>query len=245
MDRAFGVLVMFRRSRIFRLTPRCLLAPTTLFLALISGCHPTQGQGSFEGRLPFEGKEKGNPKSAPNLLTGDGAALLAQAEQLRRSPAQGNERAEELLSALRNEEPLIRGIALLSLLNESQANSPTLLAAGNDLDLQPWVRFVVLEQARKGRRPVPAEVCDWAFTGAEPAVRARAAAACVNSGSSTESVLLRLARDPEWQVRARLAAALARSEEQPGHAVVLKALAEDPHPTVCRAARRSGPAVSS
>ncbi len=87
-------------------------------------------------------------------------------------------------------------------------------------------------------------VCSWARTEAEPAIRSRAGAVCALQGLADESLLMSLAHDPEWQVRARLAAALASRRGEAGATAVLNLLAHDPHPTVRSAAMSRGPATS-
>jgi hypothetical protein len=111
------------------------------------------------------------------------------------------------------------------------------------------VKFILVEWARRAAlapRPAPlaAPVCNWAVAEPDPALRSRAAAACALAPDTNDSTLESLARDPVWQVRARLAATLASQRVDKGRPAVLNLLAHDPHPTVRRAAMSRGPAIS-
>lgn len=234
---------MFRRSRIFRRTPRRSLALAALTVAVVLGCRPvpdadpqSPGVGGRSVAVqaqvaPGESSHSGHP-----------ADPLLRAESLRHLGPSG---LAALARGLDDEDLLVRGIAVLCLTHQE----PGALAR----HLDPAVargpaRFVWLEQRNDARAdgrdlPVRVPVCEWAGAEKEPSVRSVAAAACAHEPGVDARTIERLAADPSWIVRARLAAALAQVRE-PEHAAVLQLLARDAHPTVRRAAMSDRPAHS-
>jgi hypothetical protein len=143
----------------------------------------------------------------------------------------------------------VKGVAVMLLIDEPLENAARLLAPAASRSPSAEVKFILIEWARRAavaRRPAPlaAPVCAWAVAEPDPALRSRAAAACALAPDTNDSTLERLARDPEWQVRARLAASLASQRIDEGRPAVLNLLAHDPHPTVRRAATSRGLAIS-
>ncbi len=183
----------------------------------------------------------------------ENADPLVRAERLRRPGKAGVERAAALAQGLEDDDLLVRGIAVLSLLNESPDSVLSVLApdapARGDGAWTSARRFLAVEHLARALdagedAPVTAwPVEEWARTEQDPALRSRVAAICGRS-SHDMSLIQSLARDHHWMVRARLAVALASRPGEADLAAVLQLLARDPHATVRRAAMSKGPATS-
>ncbi len=244
---------MSLRSRLHPRAPLGVLAVAALLLAAVSGCRVVPEQDTGKHPAPGHGL---SPSTARRTPTGPSDPQrpraehdpLAKAERLRRE--EGPARVPELVRALADGDVLVRGIAVLSLTIENNPSQvldalAPLVAAPEARESRDAARFVVVEVLRRGTPPAAVgrfPVCDWAEHDRDAAVRSRAAMLCAAAPDADPSLLERLARDADWTVRARLAAALSARRDAPAASAVLNVLAHDVHESVRRAA--SGPALS-
>jgi len=205
------------------------------------------------------GKESGRPPSNQVNVSGDGVPAgagmqvpagipgpLDRAEEARRVAAREDVEAARLVPFLRDPDPLVRGtVAGLLFLRRDVlpgALLPGLEEACGDLEELRLLRAEL--GARDGEPSAGREACRMAEDEPDPAIRSRAARACVLAGHPAGGWLQRLAEDRDWRVRTRLAVALRqrceRGDLPPEGREVLDKLAADPHPTVATAAAGSG-----
>ncbi len=170
---------------------------------------------------------------------------LDRAEEARRAAARGPLEVDRFVPYLRDADPLVRGTVagLLFLRRDSLPGDllPALERACGALEELALLRAEMA--ARHGETP-GAPDCRAALAADDEAVRSRAVRGCVLAGAVVTGDLHRMARDPAWQVRTRLAVALRQRKERgglpPGGREVLETLAADPHPTVATAAAGGG-----
>lgn len=244
---------MLLLSRYFLWTPRRALAHAALLAAVVVGCRAVPGETEFSRRAPVEDGRKDRATATSSVASAEVSDPLLRAEFLRRRDRGAAERTAALTRGLEDDDPLVRGVAVLSLLAEPpDAATRTAIAGAPAPSLEArflraeWARRSGQEHARAAGATTPptSPACAWARAETDPAIRSRAAAGCALLAAADESDLLSLARDPEWQVRARLATAFAGRRGAASAAAVLNLLAHDPHPTVRRAALSVGPAPS-
>ena len=169
---------------------------------------------------------------------------LDRAEEARRLAGAGGVDPSVLAPLLRDPDRLVRGTVIGMLFLRRDGDTARVLGRQPGIGELEEFRLLRVELAADGEAAVAAETCRGAIDEPDPAIRSRAARACVRAGDAAGTELRRLAGDGDWQVRTRLADALRRKAREgpllPVEREVLGILADDPHPTVATAAAGSG-----
>lgn len=169
---------------------------------------------------------------------------LDRAEKARRLAGAGGVDPSALAPLLRDPDRLVRGTVIAMLFLRRDGEMVEALGRQPGIGELEELRLLRAELAADGEAAVAAETCRGAVDEPDPAIRSRAARACVRAGDAAGTALRRLASDGDWQVRTRLAAALRRKARErtllPVEREVLGILADDPHPTVATAAAGGG-----
>ncbi len=178
---------------------------------------------------------------------------LARAERVRALGEESPVALEPLIAALDDPDALVRGSAVIALLEEE----PELVLGGLEAarkmresrspgpNPHPGPRILEYEliaRASMNQRlaSMNHDPCTAALLEPDALVRSRAVAACVRVGSPDAGWLAMATGDTSWSVRARLATALSTPAKTDRLAAeALNRLGEDQHMTVRRAARRA------
>jgi len=217
----------------------------SIVLALLPSCRPGQpGDPRGVGRK----LAPGDP--GIELPGGSSEDAIARADALRDAVAEGADPGPVLLSGLNDGDDLVRGTTVSLLLTAETGLVRKVLVTYQarrgplyERDRPAELRLLASELV--GRRDLGdvidrTAVCRAALDDTDPLIRSRVAGRCAEAGLLDDAALERLAGDPHWAVRTRLASALAGTADSGATCRTLRRLADDTHATVRTAARRAG-----
>jgi len=150
--------------------------------------------------------------------------------------------AAALVAGLDDPDPLVRGCTVHALLHLNPDDVGARLLETDGRWSAERMLLAGEVAGRAGALPLRTHlaerVCAAAGDETDPSLRAHAAAACVRVlGAGRAEAFV---ADPDWVVRARLAAALAALPPSPERQAALERLAADTHPTVRGLAAHAG-----
>jgi hypothetical protein len=149
-----------------------------------------------------------------------------------------------LVEGLDDPEPLVRGVAVATLMKADPTRLLGQLAASAEEQASDERTLLEIELLRRvgSERPdrYRGALCHWALELESAELRSRAAAGCIERESPGSDLVDRLAEDEQWIVRTRVALAAQQSPGSEWEQVIHK-LADDVHPTVRQAARSGTP----
>lgn len=206
-----------------------------------AGC---SAAGETSSTTPGSRRERGHTEESE---------ALTRAERVRALGDVSPVALEALIQALDDPDALVRGSAVIALIDEDPER---VLAALQDhrqeressaLGRSPYpgpriLEYELIARASMSQRldSTRTSLCAAALAEPDALVRSRAFASCVRAGVPDAQWLESATRDPAWAARARLAEALSSlAAFDPAALEALRRLADDDHTTVRLAARRA------
>ena len=171
---------------------------------------------------------------------------VERAEAVRRASLEDSAGVRLIAHELKHADPLISGTAVSKLMQASPAAA--LRALASDHRGEAWstpermlVSWLVSRDGPEGPPGGRWPVCEWSDTTQAPGARSLAAAACAEQRARRREPVESLLSDPHWVVRCRVVTVLADdARTNPGiRGAIERREANDPHPTVRRAARHA------